>query len=56
MRWERAPAETLAAFRERAVAAATAAGERRIVIGGLKKKSSLSVPVPPFGLTGIGDA
>jgi hypothetical protein len=35
MRWERAPAETFAAFRERAVAAATAAGERRIVIGGL---------------------
>jgi hypothetical protein len=34
MRWERAPAETLAAFRERAVAEATAAGERRIVIGG----------------------
>jgi hypothetical protein len=35
MRWERAPAETSAAFSERAVAAATAAGERRIVIGGL---------------------
>jgi hypothetical protein len=35
IRWKRAPAETLAAFRERAVAAATAAGERRIVIGGL---------------------
>ena len=34
IRWERAPAETLAAFRERAVAAATAAGERYIVIGG----------------------
>jgi hypothetical protein len=34
MRWERASAETSAAFRERAVAEATAAGERRIVIGG----------------------
>jgi hypothetical protein len=35
LRWERAPAETLPAFRARAMAAATAAGERYIVIGGL---------------------
>jgi hypothetical protein len=35
IRWERAPAETLPAFRARAVAAATAAGETYIVIGGL---------------------
>jgi hypothetical protein len=34
IRWERAPAESLAAFRARAVAAATAAGERHIIIGG----------------------
>ena len=45
MRWERAPAETLAAFRERAVAAATAAGERRIVIGGrLSDNDPLDAP------------
>jgi hypothetical protein len=42
MRWERAPTETSAAFRERAVAEATAAGERRIVIDG-----QASPPVPP---------
>jgi hypothetical protein len=57
IRWERAPAETLAAFRERAVAAATAAGERYIVIGGLPDNDPLddappekksSPPVPPL--------
>ena len=57
MRWERAPAETLAAFRERAEAEATAAGERRIIIGGLSGNDPLddappekksSPPVPPL--------
>jgi hypothetical protein len=64
MRWERAPAETLAAFRERAVAAATAAGERRIVIGGRSDNDPLDDAPPEkslahlsaFGQTGIGDA
>ena len=46
IRWERAPAETLAAFRARAVAAATAAGERHIVIGGLSDNDPLD-DAPP---------
>lgn len=51
MRWERAPAETLAAFRARAVAAATAAGERRIVIGGLSDNDPLD-DAPPESCNG----
>jgi hypothetical protein len=51
MRWERAPAETLAAFRARAVAAATAAGERRIVIGGRSDNDPLD-DAPPESCNG----
>lgn len=38
MRWQRAPDETFVAFRERAVRAAMAAGERFIIIGGLPQR------------------
>jgi len=35
MRWQRAPDESLSAFRARAMAAATAASEPHLIIGGL---------------------
>lgn len=38
LRWERAPAELFPAFRARAVAAATAAGEPFVVMGGLPER------------------
>jgi hypothetical protein len=50
IRWERAPAETLAAFRARAVAAATAAGERHIIIGGLPDNDPLDDAPPEKSL------
>jgi hypothetical protein len=50
IRWERAPAETLAAFRERAVAATTAAGERYIVVGGLPDNDPLDDAPPEKSL------
>lgn len=41
MTWERAPGESFADFQARAVAGATAAGERLVVIGGLPLRDLL---------------
>ena len=45
MTWERAPVESFADFQARAVAAATAAGERFVVIGGIPL---CDLPMMPF--------
>lgn len=44
LQWERAPAESFADFQTRATAAATAAGERFVIIGGLPPRVLPTAP------------